>query len=213
MTRTGSIGSRCPPAVTSTFSPARSCGAEQPLRPRSTIARGLGEPTRADVAAGEPPRLGLDDVHAPAPQRREVLLHRRRAPTSRCASPGTRAPARAWRAGRCGQQVVGEPGGVRGEEPGGGGRDDDEVGGLTEPRVRDRVAVVPQRRVHRLRCERGERGRAHEALWRRAVMTGTTWAPEVDEAAAHLDGLVGGDAAGDAEDDAAPGQARHLATR
>ena len=41
---------------------------------------------------------------------------------------------------------------------------------------------------------------------RRAVRTGTTWAPGVDEAAAHLDRLVGGDAAGDPEDDAPPGE-------
>ena len=36
---------------------------------------------------------------------------------------------------------------------------------------------------------------------------------EVDETSADLDGLVGGDAARDAQDDAAPGKARHALLR
>ena len=37
---------------------------------------GRGEPSGADVTAGEATGLGLDDVHAPALQRRQVLLDR-----------------------------------------------------------------------------------------------------------------------------------------
>jgi hypothetical protein len=40
-------------------------------------ALGCGEAAVPHVAAGEPARFGLDDVHAARPQRGEVVLHRR----------------------------------------------------------------------------------------------------------------------------------------
>ena len=95
----------------------------------------------------------------------------------------------------------------------GGGRDDDEVGGLAEPGVRDRIGAVEQRRARRLRRERGERERADEALrvvgeHRRDVDAG------VDEPPADLDRLVGRDPAGDAEDDPRHGRpSRHAAAQ
>ena len=46
----------------------------------------------------------------------------------------------------------------------GRGRDDDEVGALAEPRVRDRLRTAEQRRARRLRRERRERERADEPL-------------------------------------------------
>ncbi len=61
---------------------------------------GLGQAAGADVAAGEPADLGLDDVHAAAAQRRRGCPAPRRAPTSRCASPAPRAPGPGWRAAR-----------------------------------------------------------------------------------------------------------------
>ena len=57
--RTGSSGSRVPPAVTTTVRPARSCG--RPRRPRASSGQargeqllGLGQPARAGVGAGQP---------------------------------------------------------------------------------------------------------------------------------------------------------------
>ena len=92
------------------------------------------------------------------------------------------------------------PGRVLAEQLGGGGRDDDEVGALAEPRVRDRLGPAEQRRARRLRRERRERERADEALrvvgeHRRDVDAG------VDEPAADLDRLVRGDPAADTEYD------------
>ena len=89
MNRTGSIGSRVPPAVTSTRRPARSGAVEHALDGGDDRRR-LGQPTGADVAAGEAARLGRDDVHAPPAQRARGCPAPPGAPTSRCASPGTR---------------------------------------------------------------------------------------------------------------------------
>ena len=101
--------------------------------PATRVGRGgddvgrVGEPALADVAAGEAARLGVDHVHAPAPQRGEVLLHRgvlphlgvhRRRHEDR--RPGGEQ--------RGGEQVVGDAGGVLAEQRGGGRRDDHEVG-------------------------------------------------------------------------------------
>ena len=77
MNRTGSIGSRVPPAVTSTRTPARSPPSASTSAAAATIRSGIGEATLADVAAGEAARLGVDHVHAAPAQRGEVLLHRR----------------------------------------------------------------------------------------------------------------------------------------
>ena len=92
------------------------------------------------------------------------------------------------------------PGRVLAEQLRGGRRDDDEVGGLPEAGVRDRIRAVEQRRQHRLRRQRGERDRADETLRvlgedRRHMDAG------VDEAPAHLDRFVGRDPAADPEDD------------
>ena len=45
-------------------------------RTRATITRGIGQPTFARVAAGQPPALGRDDLDAAPLQRGEVLAHR-----------------------------------------------------------------------------------------------------------------------------------------
>ncbi len=105
-----------------------------------------------------------------------------------------------------------QAGRVRGEEASRRGSDDHEIGGLPEASVRDRITVIPQRRVHGLGSERGERRLTDEAV-RVARHDRHDVRTEVDEASAHLDRLVGGDAARDPQDDAAPGEARHGSTR
>ena len=66
MKRTGSIGSRVPPAVTSTWRPARSRRARAAASTRGDDVAGLGQAAGADVAAGQAALLGRDDVHAAA---------------------------------------------------------------------------------------------------------------------------------------------------
>ena len=93
------------------------------------------------------------------------------------------------------------PAGVEAEHPGGGRGDEHEVGGLAEVGVRDRVRLVPERRPGPLGAEGVEGGAADEverALGEHRDHVGAG----VDEATAHLDRLVGGDAPGHAEDDA-----------
>ena len=66
MKRTGSIGSRVPPAVTTTRSPVRSwsCSAVSSPSTARDDRLGLGQAAGADVAAGQAAALGLDDVDA-----------------------------------------------------------------------------------------------------------------------------------------------------
>ena len=200
MTRTASIGSRVPPAVTSTGTPARSPapGSRSAERGRRD-AGGVGQAAGADVAAGQATRFGLEDVHAPAAQRCEVLLHGRVLPHLGVHRGAHQHGRTGGEQGR-GQQVVGDPGRVLPDELGGGGRDDDEVGALAEAGVRDRVGSVEQRRARRFGRQRRERDRADEALGVVGEHRDDVDA-RVDESPADLDRLVGGDPAGDAEDD------------
>ena len=81
---------------------------------------------------------------------------------------------------------------------------------LAQAGVRDRAtALVPERGLHRLGGQGGERRLARRSAVAPSVMTGRDVGTGVDQATAHLDRLVGGDAAGDAEDDAPPGEAWH----
>ena len=111
-------------------------------------------------------------------------------------STGARVASRTLR-----QQVGRQPGGVGADQPGRRRGDDHEVGLLTEPGVRDRVGAVPQVGLHRLAGQRAERRAAEEALGALRHHRDDVGAG-VDEAAADLDGLVGGDPPGHAEDDA-----------
>ena len=98
--RTGSIGSRVPPAVTSTVRPDSGPASDaEELRARaSTMRSGSASRPGADVAAGEAAGLGFEHVHAAPRAASRGSPAPPRAPTSRCASPGTRAPARGSRA-------------------------------------------------------------------------------------------------------------------
>ena len=95
MKRTGSSGSRVPPAVTRMRRPARSprrrvAGERMPRRASAaaTIVVGLRHATRAAVGAGELADCRADDVTPRARQRGDVRHGGRVAATSRCASPG-----------------------------------------------------------------------------------------------------------------------------
>ena len=85
------------------------------------------------------------------------------------------------------------PAGVEPEHPSGGRRHQHEVGGLAEVGVRDRVRLVPQRRPGPLGAERVEGG-APDEVQRPLGEDRDHVGAGVDEAAADLDGLVGGDA-------------------
>jgi hypothetical protein len=162
-------------------------------------ARGFGQPARAQVTAREPPGLRVDDVDAAPPQRREILLDRGVLPHLGV-HRGRDQHRRARREERRGQQVVGDAGGVLAEQLRRRGRDDDQVGRLTEARVRDGLGRVEQRGAGRLRRERGERQLADEAERVAGEHRGDVGA-RVDQAPADLDRLVGGDPAADAEHD------------
>ena len=100
---------------------------------------------------------------------------------------------------RRGEKVVGHACCVSGNHPRSGGGNDDEVGLLTEPRVRDDILVVPQRSVNRFRRQRAESGLTDETFGigrhdRRNVRTG------VDELSTNFDRFVGSDAAGNTDD-------------
>ena len=78
MKRTGSIGSRVPPAVTRTLSPVRSvrAGGEQ-LSSAATIVAGSASRPGTDVAAGEAALSGSTTWTPRRAQQAEVVLHRR----------------------------------------------------------------------------------------------------------------------------------------
>jgi hypothetical protein len=102
--------------------------------------------------------------------------------------------------------VVREPVRRAGQQVRGGGGDDDQVGLLAEPHVRHLVHVGPDVGAHGL-AGQGRPGGGADELEGSArgddgdVVAGLGQPPE------ELDGLVGGDAAGHAEDDAAHGGA------
>src|SRR5581483_257991 len=101
--------------------------------------------------------------------------------------------------------VVGDAGGVVAEDAGGGRGDHDEVAGLAEAGVGDRLGPVEEGRAGRLGGQRRERQGPDEA-GRPGGEDGHHVGAGVDEAPADLDGLVGGDPAGDAQDDAPAGE-------
>ena len=65
MKRTGSMGSRVPPAVISTSQAGQVVGAEGGLDGGHDVLR-VGQATGADVAAGQPALVRRDDDDAPA---------------------------------------------------------------------------------------------------------------------------------------------------
>ena len=86
-------------------------------------------------------------------------------------------------------------------QPGGGRRDDDEVGVLAEAGVRDRVSGPSNSEVRAGSDASAENVSAPTKRVASSVSTGHDVHAGVDEPAADLDGLVRRDPAGDAEDD------------
>jgi hypothetical protein len=94
------------------------------------------------------------------------------APHLRCIAGQTMTGARGQQ--DVGQQVGRESGGIRPDQASRRRSDQNEIGGLAEPGVRDRA--VPQACLHRLAGQRERCGDAQE-VFRALVITGMTWAP------------------------------------
>ncbi len=104
-----------------------------------------------------------------------------------------------------GEQVVADAAGVETEDASRGGSDENEVGGLAQVGVWDRMGIVPERCPGSLGPQRIEGGATYEAQG--AVGEDRDdMCPGVDESTADLDRLVGGDATGHPQDDASPVQ-------
>ena len=126
------------------------------------ISAGLGQPALAGVGAGEPAdgRLEDDDAAARAASRRSPAV-------AGCSHISVCIAGREHdRAARgeqgVGEQVVGQAVGGPGQQVGGGRGDDDEVGLLAEPDVRDLVDVVPDLGGDRVAGQRRPGRRADE---------------------------------------------------
>ena len=186
MNRTGSSGSRVPPADTRTDSPTRS---PPPERDRPRWRRRARASTAATMSAGSAsrpcrchPRRGgphSGSTTCTPRDRRvdDVVDAPRGAPTSRCAWPGQTTTGARVAMQRVGQQVVGVPVGVGRQQPCRRRRDDDQVGALAQRVCGNRVGGVPAATS----CT-GSDARAENVSHRRsacapAVITGTTWAP------------------------------------
>ena len=160
---------------------------------------GLGQPAGAAVRAGEPSGGGFEHDRAAAAQRGDVVhggrvqphlgVHRRREQhrTSRGEQRG-------------GQQIVGPAVHGAGQQVSGGGRDHDQVGLLAERDVRHLGDVVEDAGVHRLAGERLEGGGPDE-MQRGLGGDDTDLMAGLGELADDGARLVGGDTAGDADDD------------
>ncbi len=163
-----------------------------------------GQTPGTHVAAGESPLLWVDDVDTSGAKGGDVGHHgrvlphlgvHRRAHHDR--GPGGEQGV--------GEQVGGKAGRVSADQPGRGRGDDDEVGRLPEPGVRNRIGFVPQAGLHRLAGECRQGCTPEEALGAlghdRHHMSA-----RIDKAAAHIDSLVRRDAPGDTEHDALAGE-------
>ena len=178
---------------------------QHPGRGRHDVG-GLGQPARADVAAGQPPGRRVAPRARPAAQPGDVVDHGR-------VLPHLGVHGRAEQHGGAGRQQGGgeqvrrDPRRVAADQAGGGRGDQDQIGGLAQPGVRDRLRFVPQRGADRL----GRQGRERERPDEPGGAPGQHRADEgagVDEAPAHLHGLVGGDAAAHPQHDPPAPQGR-----
>ena len=203
MNRTGSMGSRVPPARHQHLDAGqvvlqRVAAGQQQLGERGDLL-GLGQTACAAVGARQAPGRGFENDGAAAAQRRDVVdgrrvkphlgVHRRR--EQHRTSRGQQ---------RRGQQVVGTARNGAGQQVSGGRRDDDEVGFLADSDVRHLVDVIPDAGVHGVSGQGLEGGGADEAQ-RGLSGNDADGVAGLGELADHGGGLVGGDATGDADDD------------
>ena len=142
MKRTGSIGSRVPPAVTSTRSPSQGrspAGSAASIRRQQPL--GLGQAAAAVLAArGELALLGLDHLDPALAQRRQVRLGRRVGVHAVVHRRGDEPRRRAGEEGG-GQHRVGRARRELGERVGRGGRDQIGVAAAGQLEVADRVVA------------------------------------------------------------------------
>ncbi len=161
----------------------------------------IGQPTLADVAAGEASLLRCDDDHPARSQDGHVVLDRWVLP--HLGVHGRTDDDRGRSGDQGGREQIGRaPGPQIGEDAGGGRTDDDGIRRLPHRGVGYRVGVTPQAGLDRLGSQGGERGRPDHVVGRVGQDRDDVGA-EIDQAAAHLDRLVRGDATGHAQHDAA----------
>ena len=201
--RTGSSGSRVPPAETTTRRPARS-------RPRAPEPSSRRQAAAMSAGSGMRPGPVSAPVRRPEAGSSTVTPRERSRATLACTAGFSHisvcmAGHQQHRAGRreqdVGQQVVGEAVRGAGQQVRGGGGDDDEVGVAAQPHVRDLVGAAPDVGRDRLARE-GLPGGAPDEVLRGGggddgdVVTG------LGQLAQQQRRLVGGDAPRDPEDDA-----------
>ena len=160
---------------------------------------GLGQPSGAAVGPGESAGRRLEDDGAATAQRGHVVdgggvephlgVHRG------CEQHRTSGGQQ-----RGGQQVVGPARDGAGQQVRGGGRDDDEVGFLPDPDMRDLVDVVPDAGVDGV-TRQGLEGRGADESQRGLGGNDADVVAGLGELTDHGARLVGGDASGDADDD------------
>ena len=160
---------------------------------------GLGQPSRAGVAPGQPPGRRGHDVHAALAEGGDVGLGGGVVPHLGVHG-GSHDDRAAGGEQDVGEQVVGLAGRGAREQVGGRGGHDDEVGLLADPHVRNLGDVRPDVGVHRLAGQRRPGGLAHEVQGGcrrhdRHVVAGLGEQPQ------ERAGLVRRDAPGHAEDD------------
>ena len=187
MYRTGSIGSRVPPAVTRRVPPPsdRPGRARRGRVPRRRQDRsrgghdvgGVGQPSCTDVAPGQAPARRLDHVHPSPSQQGDVVGHRRVLPHlgvhGRAEQHRRPGGQRAWRS-------AGPRRSRRRRCRSGGpwpGRPRIRSALLPQPGVRDGLRFVPERGPYRLRRQGREGDGADEAGGAPGSCTGLTKAP------------------------------------
>ena len=177
MNRTGSIGSRVPPADTTTRTPVRSpagppsiAAAVPPASTQCVEHRGRRSPTARPAGPIRCRRRPAD------PSSGATTLTPRARRTARLCLDGRVLPhlgvhgrAHHHRGGgrhqRGGEEVVGEPAGVPGQQVGGGRRHHDQVGPLAQAGVGNGRGLVPQADLGRLRAQGVEGGLARRTGW------------------------------------------------
>ena len=180
--------------------------AQRPFGPEDRLGRGddlvgLGEPALADPAAREVALARLDEPHAARGERVEVPAHRlvlEHLRVHRRRDQHRRARRRVQRR----QEIVGDPVGELADEVGGGRGDEQQIDRRRERDVLD-VGVHPRLELigdDAAARDRLERDRADKAR-RRVRHHGDDLVAALLQPARDLDGLVGADAAGDAERD------------
>jgi hypothetical protein len=157
-----------------------------------------------DFARGQRAFDRLEDGHAARPQLPDVILHRRVVPHA--AVHGRRHDQRAARRqGHRAQQVVAEPERQPGQRVGRGGRDDEQIGLFRQGQVKHLLMRGEQVGGHRLAGQHFKGQRGHELRRGLRHDNGHVGAfPQ--QRAQQFDRLVGGDAAGDAQQDAPAGK-------